>query len=374
MAQNCNGDTGCCCPQGQFCSTFVTGAGGQGECQGGERSVDSGRGIERIDRSIDLTYPQEKKRSYRNFVDSDYIEDALMPDKTWSNFSPIPGQKYLAPMPKISALPAPGTPPGTYDPGYLVAQPNGTSLDAHGNLSLPQGILVSKSTGLACIQAPCPGASMQGISTGQTTKSLPKKYTIGWNNGSVTQELASTLNIIGPAKVGCMDPTSTSYDPTANTQGTGSNSLGYPLCNYGEPIIPAISGPATPIYNIGEEVTFDDMHNCPVGGQPIGPDHPCVVKRWGTITGMDQSSLLPRYEIKMADDGSVKYIDERALSPFQPEGALIGEPLPVTTIECGPEEYNIPLSKLGGDDKCVDKTLVVVLGAIALYFLLAKDK
>jgi len=34
MGAVCNGDTNCCCAQNEFCSTFVTGQGGPGECQG----------------------------------------------------------------------------------------------------------------------------------------------------------------------------------------------------------------------------------------------------------------------------------------------------------------------------------------------------
>ena len=76
--------------------------------------------------------------------------------------------------------------------------------------------------------------------------------------------------------------------------------------------------------------------------------------------------------------GVIGYMLEAELSEFQPEGAEVGVVTPPVlvpeVIQCTQEEYNIPLSKIGGDDKCVDKTLVVVLGAVALYFLLAKDK
>lgn len=60
MAQNCNGDNGCCCPQGQFCSTFVTGQGGPGKCQGkitggGRTRSDRGRGTGRARAGWDMT-------------------------------------------------------------------------------------------------------------------------------------------------------------------------------------------------------------------------------------------------------------------------------------------------------------------------------
>ena len=289
----------------------------------------------------------------------------------------------VAPLPPaISALPAPGSTPlqVANDPGYLIAQPNGTSIDANGNVYIPMNIRVSKLTGIACITAPCPMASIEGTTTGNSTKSLPKQYTILWDDGSTTHEYAANFNILGPAVGGCMDPAAHDYNPLANFQ-PAANPLGYPMCNYPDPIGPngTQSGLPVPIYSIGEDVSFEDMSTCPDGGT-IGPDHPCRVNRWGTIMGMDTTSIQPRYEIEMSDDGSTIYMEEAQLSEFQPEGleeGIVLPPIPIPVpevIQCTEEEYNIPLSKVGGDDKCVDKTLVVVLGAVALYFLLAKDK
>jgi|TARA_R110000851_G_scaffold56807_7_gene132721 hypothetical protein len=305
-----------------------------------------------------------------------------MNDNLWFNLSqappisaplPAPISKAQAPVPVIAGLPAPGSTPiqVANDPGYLIPQPNGTSIDANGNVHIPMNIRVSKLLGENL-------TSKEGTTTGNNTKSLPKQYTILWDDGTQTHEYAADFTILGTAVGGCMDPASITYNPLANFQ-SATNPLGHPTCQYPDPEIPnnTQSGLTVPIFSIGEEVSFSDMSSCPEGGT-IGPDHPCVVARWGTIMGMDESSIQPRYEIEMSDDGSTKYIEEEALSEFQPEGLEVGivsPPISVPeVIQCTQEEYNIPLSKLGGDDKCVDKTLVVVLAAVALYFLLAKDK
>jgi hypothetical protein len=45
MAQQCNASNGSSdCPTGQYCSTFVSGQGGTGTCQGGTRGIRGIRG------------------------------------------------------------------------------------------------------------------------------------------------------------------------------------------------------------------------------------------------------------------------------------------------------------------------------------------
>ena len=218
---------------------------------------------------------------------------------------PAPPVPPVAPVPVMAGLPAPGSTPlqVANDPGYLIAQPNGTSIDANGNIHIPMNIRVSKASGIIGSGPNDAAYLLKGTTTGANTKSLPKQYTILWDDGTQTHEYAANFNIIGPAVGGCMDPAAIDYNPLANFQ-PATNPLGYPMCNFPDPIGPT-NGLAVPIYEIGEDVSFEDMSSCP-DGSVIEADHPCRVKRWGTIIGMDATSIQPRYEIKMAHDGSYR--------------------------------------------------------------------
>tara|TARA_R110000824_G_scaffold6208_5_gene28682 strand:- start:4305 stop:5102 length:798 start_codon:yes stop_codon:yes gene_type:complete len=70
MGAKCNGDTNCCCAQNEFCSTFVTGQGGPGECQGsvaspvGNPIITKTRGTNRGSTNYRA---RGQKQAFRNF-------------------------------------------------------------------------------------------------------------------------------------------------------------------------------------------------------------------------------------------------------------------------------------------------------------------
>ena len=86
MAISCDGDTNTGCKPGQICSTFVTGAGGPGICQGGSLSADMGREREGR-RGIDPTDPRWKDRRYSRFTGSTWFSGVPTNDRLWFNAS-----------------------------------------------------------------------------------------------------------------------------------------------------------------------------------------------------------------------------------------------------------------------------------------------
>lgn len=282
-----------------------------------------------------------------------------------------------APGGNMAGLPGPGSTTGTYDPGYLIPQPNGTSIDANGTLHIPQGILVRKTDPNAISYPPgTPGAPvtplMEGITTGISTKSMPPKFQVQWNRGLMTNELASDLFIVGPAVIGCTDPNRENYDPNANTEGPvmigGGNICGnLTIDAQGIEVLPGTKvdivfgntcGPFSDDGNCGEAMTT--FTGITTGNSGHNPSNGYII-----------------WEVKFERDGNTvtDYFLPSQMQNMVPTTTAPGViPVEPPRLACQEDEYKVPLSKLGGEDKCIDKTLALVLGAVALYFLLAKEK
>tara|TARA_R110001592_G_scaffold20489_12_gene83094 strand:- start:2709 stop:3371 length:663 start_codon:yes stop_codon:yes gene_type:complete len=124
----------------------------------------------------------------------------------------------------------------------------------------------------------------------------------------------------------------------------------------------------------------------------IGPDGipliggPVPQIRYGEYTGMQTKSLPPTYQIQW-DDGSMSMVSRNQVQIEEPllTAPPVSDPRPIEPVDvpavetpvvlepqpmsCGDKEIMIPVV-----DKCVDKTMALVFGAIALYLILNKDK
>lgn len=294
------------------------------------------------------------------------------------------------------AIPAPNATDAQIanDPGYLQVLADGSVVDANGNVvsqgtddglapvqpMLQAGQRVSKVVAQQCITLPCPQSAnlMIGTVTGIIQKTLPAKYEIIWDNGTSSFDLASDVT---------------------------------PMPN--QPVTPITQ----PMYSIGQEITYDSYHNCPVGGGAIAPNDPCIVSGRGVIVGMDATSPVPRYQVQMVN-GEIKYLLEGEMQPLQVElsseekfcqdkvngmswadvdpnpdkenyyatcvqeqlalgdGTVFTPPSPVVVEpplgakSCGEDKYALPIQI--GEEKCIDKTLALVLGALAIYYIMTK--
>ena len=81
MGAVCDGDNGCCCAIGEFCSTFVSGQGGPGECQSSvvpptpTTTISKTRGTHQGTtdygpRGQRQSFTKRKKDKYRNYTNS----------------------------------------------------------------------------------------------------------------------------------------------------------------------------------------------------------------------------------------------------------------------------------------------------------------
>lgn len=279
-----------------------------------------------------------------------------------------------------------------YDPGYLITMADGSVVDANGNVvsqgtddglapiqpMLQAGQRVSKVFAQPCPPPPAPCAASANLQIGTVTgiiqKTLPAKYEIIWDNGTSSFNLASDVT---------------------------------PMPN--QPVQPITE----PIYSIGQEITYDSYHNCPDGGGAIAPNDPCIVSGRGVIVGMDETSPVPRYQVQMVN-GDIKYLLEGEMLPLQVElsseeqfcqdkvngmdwadvdpnpnkenyyatcvdeqlalgdgtpSPVVVEP-PLGAKSCGKDKYALPIQI--GEEKCIDKTLALVLGALAIYYIMTK--
>jgi hypothetical protein len=101
----------------------------------------------------------------------------------------------------------------------------------------------------------------------------------------------------------------------------------------------------------------------------------------GTVTGVMQETLPPKYEIiwdlngssfELASDLSTNTRQAPIEEFTRPNEDLVIPPATVPEREgCGEEQYAIPF-KIQGEEKCIDKTLALVLGAIAIYYIMTK--
>ena len=115
---------------------------------------------------------------------------------------------------------------------------------------------------------------------------------------------------------------------------------------------------------------------------------PSMIINRGTVTGNIQKSFPERYEI-LWDDGTTGFFASSEVSVLTPEqdnvpviepDPLDLPPVPVVVVPsvpvsvasgCGDDQYTVPF-KIQGEEKCVDKTIALVLGAVVIYYILKK--
>lgn len=131
-----------------------------------------------------------------------------------------------------------------------------------------------------------------------------------------------------------------------------------------------------------------------VAGQRVGRivamaciTQPCPMSanlQKGTVTGIVQKTYPEKYEI-LWDDGTTGFFSSSEVSVIQAENLPdvptdvpsptvipLPEPAPVVVSSgCSDDQYTIPF-KIQGEEKCIDKTIALVLGAVAIYYILKK--
>ena len=72
--------------------------------------------------------------------------------------------------------------------------------------------------------------------------------------------------------------------------------------------------------------------------------------------------------------------DTDPVTPLNPTGDIAPTEEPIVENPegdiirgCSDDQYTIPF-KIQGEEKCIDKTLALVIGALAIYYLMTKDK
>ena len=144
--------------------------------------------------------------------------------------------------------------------------------------------------------------------------------------------------------------------------------------------------PAQPLLEAGQRVRGAYNSQC-----PPGESCPTVMSyRTGTVTGNMLKTLPPKYEIlwdhkqvngqsgfylasdlEVINDEIYSNIDKMTVPVEYDKGSYLA-PV-VVSSGCGDDQYTIPF-KIQGEEKCVDKTIALVLGAIAIYYIMKKDK
>ena len=161
----------------------------------------------------------------------------------------------------------------------------------------------------------------------------------------------------------------------------------------GEPISAGLPAPGSTPEQIGNDVGYV-LPTKPmrlVAGQRVGKVvfmtcivAPCPMSGnmiTGTVTGNIQKSFPERYEI-LWDDGTTGFFASSEVSVLAPDPVLYYPPLGLPVAEtqpapavvssgCGDDQYTVPF-KIQGEEKCVDKTIALVLGAVVIYYILKK--
>ena len=213
------------------------------------------------------------------------------------------------------------------DPGYLQVLADGSVVDANGNVvsqgtddglapvqpMLQAGQRVSKVVAQQCITIPCPQSAylMIGTVTGIIQKTLPAKYEIIWDNGTSSFDLESDVT---------------------------------PMPN--QPIVDA--NPPVPLVVLSSEEKFCQDKVNGMSWEMVDPN-PNKENYYATCV-QEQLAL---------GDGTV----------FTPPSPVVVEP-PLGAKSCGEDKYALPIQI--GEEKCIDKTLALVLGALAIYYIMTK--
>jgi len=124
-----------------------------------------------------------------------------------------------------------------------------------------------------------------------------------------------------------MDPTAIDYNPLATIQ-PATNALGYPMCNYGDPIMPDVLGCTNPISsNYNPAANVDDGSCLP--GSP------------GQITGCTNPGAINYNPAATVDDGTCQFEGDTT-TPTIPTTTTT-----TTTTTAGPAKDNKLLMYLG---------------------------
>jgi hypothetical protein len=169
------------------------------------------------------------------------------------------------------------------------------------------------------------------------------------------------------------------------TQQEIANDVGYVLPPVPTPT-PPYTGGIKPIRLLaGQRVGMVSYMACLVPPCPMSAN---MIK--GTVTGDIQKTYPERYEI-LWDNGTTGFFASSELtvlnepqittSPVEPEPVPVVVVPPVVYDEgsypvvessgCGNDQYTIPF-KVQGEEKCIDKTIALVLGAVAIYLIMKK--
>ena len=154
-----------------------------------------------------------------------------------------------------------------------------------------------------------------------------------------------------------------------------ANDIGYVL-----PPVPNTGGVKPMRLVKGQRVGISVQVQC------FAPPCPPMIINRGTVTGNIQKTYPERYEI-LWDDGTTGFFFATEVSVLAPEPVIEPEviddtvPVPVIVVPqpapvvvssgCGDDQYTVPF-KIQGEEKCVDKTIALVLGAVAIYYILKK--
>jgi len=164
------------------------------------------------------------------------------------------------------------------------------------------------------------------------------------------------------------------------TQQQIANDVGYVLPPVPTPTPPYTGGTKPIRLEKGQRVSMITHMAC------VAPPCPMSANlRKGTVTGNIQKTYPERYEI-LWDNGDSGFFASSEVSILAPEPVIelpqtepapvpvvvVPEPAPVVVSSgCGDDQYTIPF-KVQGEEKCIDKTIALVLGAVAIYFIMKK--
>jgi len=163
------------------------------------------------------------------------------------------------------------------------------------------------------------------------------------------------------------------------TQQEIANDVGYVLPPVPTPTPPNTGGIKPIRLLAGQRVGMVSHMACLVPPCPMSAN---MIK--GTVTGNIQKTYPERYEI-LWDNGTTGFFASSELTVLTvtqiPTSTVEPEPVPVVVVPepapvvvssgCGDDQYTIPF-KVQGEEKCIDKTIALVLGAVAIYLIMKK--
>ena len=174
-------------------------------------------------------------------------------------------------------------------------------------------------------------------------------------------------------------PVASGLPAPGSTEQEIANDVGYVLPPVPTPTPPYTGGTKPIRLEKGQRVGMVVATACLVPPCPMSAN---MIK--GTVTGNIQKTYPERYEI-LWDNGDSGFfassevsilapqpVPEPVIEPAPVPVVVVPEPAPVVVSSgCGDDQYTIPF-KVQGEEKCIDKTIALVLGAVAIYFIMKK--